>query len=75
MEHYVRIAPLPEDFSDRDATAVEALGEVWRERVQELKNSKELARFNEELYRRWAIETGILERLYTIDRGITEVLV
>jgi Fic family protein len=75
MDQYSRIAPFPVDFSDRDAVAVEALGDVWRERVQELRNSEELERFNEELYRRWAIETGILERLYSIDRGITEVLV
>lgn len=75
MEQYIRITPLPVDFSDREATAVEALGDVWRDRLDDLRNSKDLERFSEELYRRWAIETGILERLYSIDRGITQVLV
>lgn len=75
MDQYIRISGFPTDFSDREATAVEALGDVWKDRLLELKTSKELERFNEELYRRWAIETGILERLYSIDRGITEVLV
>ena len=31
--------------------------------------------FNEKLARKWSIETGILERLYDIDRGITIVLI
>ena len=72
---YERIKPLPTDFTDREAIAVEALGDVWRDRVKELKDSKALGRFNDQLYRRWAIETGILERLYSIDRGVTQVLV
>lgn len=73
--HYNRIKPLQPDFADRDATAVDALGTVWRDRIEDLKGSKALERFNKELYRRWAIETGILERLYSIDRGVTQVLV
>lgn len=72
---YCRIEPLAVGFADADADAVEALGGVWRERLQDLQASQALATFNEQLYRRWAIETGILERLYAIDRGITQVLV
>jgi Fic family protein len=72
---YSRINPLPQGFSNLEATAVDALGDVWRERLEDLKDSKALARFSEQLYRRWAIETGILERLYSIDRGVTQVLV
>ena len=72
---YSRITPLPVDYAEREATAVDALGDVWRDKIEELKDSKALERFNEQLYRRWAIETGILERLYSIDRGVTQVLV
>ena len=72
---YQRIQPLPRDFSVPEANAVDALGQAWGNQVRELKDSRALADFNEQLYRRWAIETGILERLYTIDRGITRVLV
>ena len=74
-ELYAEITPLPPDFQDADAAAVEALGAVWGERVDELKTSNALKQFNEQLYRRWAIETGILERLYSIDRGVTQILV
>jgi hypothetical protein len=72
---YSRITALPSDYTDREATAVDGLGDVWRDRIEELKDSKALQRFNEQLYRRWAIETGILERLYSIDRGVTQILV
>lgn len=40
-----------------------------------MKESEAPYKFDEQLYRRWAIETGILERLYSIDRGVTTVLV
>jgi Fic family protein len=31
--------------------------------------------FNERLQREWAIETGIIEQLYTLDRGTTQLLI
>ena len=31
--------------------------------------------FNERLKREWAIETGVIERLYTLDRGTTQLLI
>jgi Fic family protein len=34
-----------------------------------------LRRFNEHLQRQWAIETGIIERIYSLDRGITALLI
>jgi Fic family protein len=72
---YERIQPLPPDYSDPDASAIAALAEVWRDRLQDLGSSRALQTFNEQLYRRWAIETGILERLYSLDRGVTQILV
>ena len=72
---YSRITALAPDYTDREAASVDALGDVWRDKIQELKDSKALQTFNEQLYRRWSIETGILERLYSIDRGVTQILV
>jgi Fic family protein len=72
---YERITDLPSDFSSEEAESAEALGESWKERYQEIKNSEALTEFNEKLYRSWAIETGIIERLYTIDHGTTRLLV
>lgn len=72
---YQRVEPLPQGFSDANSSAVEALSEVWKDRLNELGSSSSLKIFNEQLYRRWAIETGILEKLYSLDRGVTQILV
>lgn len=51
------------------------LAKVWAEQRESLSDSQSLRKFNEHLTREWAIETGILERLYTLDRGVTQVLI
>lgn len=48
---------------------------VWEEQAERLQNSGEYKIFMERLCREIAIETGIIERLYTIDRGITRLLI
>jgi Fic family protein len=57
------------------STELRALSEVWLEQRESLQDSTALRRFNEQLQRQWAIETGILERLYSLDRGITALLI
>ena len=48
---------------------------VWEEQAERLRNSGEFKTFMEKLCREIAIETGIIERLYTLDRGITRLLI
>ncbi|TCA20851.1 Fic family protein [Rhizobium leguminosarum] len=72
---YERIRPLPEDFADAEASSVDALTAAWVDQREGLAEGGALTTFNERLVRRWAIETGIIEKLYTIDRGTTELLV
>jgi Fic family protein len=72
---YQRIAPLPEGFTDAEAASVDSLRDAWIEQRDGLAESGSLERFNQRLVRRWSIETGIIERLYTLDRGTTELLV
>jgi hypothetical protein len=72
---YEGITDLPGNFASEEAEGAEALGDNWKERYQQIKGSEALNEFNEKLYRSWAIETGIIERLYTIDRGTTRLLV
>lgn len=60
-----------------DIAAMSALYENWRasrKRIQ-LSGQAQLAEFNRRLIRRLSVETGILERLYDLDRGTTEALV
>ncbi len=52
-----------------------SLSAVWEEQRDLLSDQEALGRFTEKLKREWAIETGLIERLYEFDRGITEVLI
>ena len=67
-----------EDYESHDALAHKELGalaEVWHERRERLTTQQEYRDFEQRLKREWAIETGLIERLYTLDRGITQLLI
>lgn len=51
------------------------LYEIWADQRAALENSEGLRTFNERLRREWSIETGLLERIYTLDRGVTQMLI
>lgn len=72
------IEPLEEEsIDDGYFTEVDDLQKQWSEVKTSVENSNPRAydQFNQELYRSWAIETGIIEGLYELDRGITQTLV
>ena len=62
----------PASLADRE---LRALSSVWIEQKTTLGESVGIAHFNERLRREWAIETGLIERLYTLDRGTTELMI
>ncbi|MBF0624471.1 MAG: Fic family protein [Magnetococcales bacterium] len=64
-----------DDMSGLESAELRALMEIWRERKGQLQDSGEYQEFIRKMQREWAIETGIVERLYTWDRGVTEVLI
>ena len=67
-----------EDYGSHAALAtaeLSALAQVWREQRERLGNQEAYRQFEERLKREWAIETGLIERLYTLDRGITQLLI
>ena len=74
------IAPLGDGEVGMDFGEIDGLRRQWLE-VKEAKLRVEsstpqaYSRFNEELSREWAIETGIIEGLYELDRGITQTLI
>lgn len=70
------IAPLSEEC-DFDFSEIDALQRQWTayRRTRESAQPDAYAEFIERLTRSWAIETGIIEGLYTLDRGMTETLV
>ena len=69
------IEDLPADWKPLASAELASLAEIWREQAQKLKRSEALLEFNERLAREWAIETGIIEKLYSIDRGTTQLLI
>ena len=71
------IEPLSDDDRAIDLAAIRPLYETWwasKDRLEKTSQSS-LKEFNERLIRRLSVETGILERLYDLDRGTTEALV
>lgn len=79
MRDYVwkPIEPLGDREKRVDLAAMGPLYENWRASKKRIQQSSlaQLADFNQRLIRRLSIETGILERLYDLDRGTTEALV
>lgn len=72
---YKRISEFPENIDDLAMPELAALSKVWLERKAELEKGGAYQEFLKKLQREWAIETGIIERLYGWDRGVTEVLI
>ncbi len=71
------IEPLSDRDKAIDLAGIRLLYDSWavaRERIGK-SSSASLQRFSERLVRRLSVETGILERLYDLDRGTTEALV
>ena len=57
------------------ASEIESIRKIWAEQKERLKGSSQLSQFTERLSREWAIETGIVENLYQIERGVTQTLI
>ena len=62
----------PQQLADKELAA---LSSVWVEQRAKLGESSSISEFTERLKREWAIETGLIERLYTLDRGIIELMI
>ena len=76
MQTYRLIEDLPGDWHRLAASDLTSLAPIWAERLAQLKGGDaDLRRFNDRLRRKWAIETGILEGLYSIDWGATQLLI
>ena len=77
MSYWKPIEPPSDQFRDQVTGELERLDHVrdlWVGVRAEL-NKALLSRFTERLYRSIAIETGIIEGLYELDRGITETII
>jgi Fic family protein len=69
------ISDLPSDWNSISSSELENLSRIWIDHSKKLKDNASLKEFNERLCREWSIETGIIENLYSLDRGVTQLLI
>src|SRR3954451_18681474 len=70
-----QIDDLPADWEALARPDLDEMLRLWKEERQHLADPGRAVALDERLASLWAIETGVIERLYTIDRGTTESLV
>ena len=71
------IEDMPAEFDERARAAEAEMRELagkWEKRKAEI-DPAELEQFNRELNREWAIETGLIEFAYLLERGTTQLLI
>ena len=71
------IEPLNMASLDVDFAEIDVLSQQWlgaKARAEEI-DPQAYAQFNEELFRNWAIETGVIEGIYSLDSGAARTLV
>ena len=64
------ITDLEGDPNELSAPEIPGIKAVWTDQRQRLRGTTQLSAFTEKLSREWAIETGIVENLYDIERGV-----
>ena len=69
------ILDLEDDPEELSASEIPGIKAIWTDQRNRLKDSEQLSDFTEKLSREWAIETGIIENLYEIERGVTRTLI
>ncbi|MGI6139926.1 MAG: Fic family protein [Candidatus Hydrogenedentales bacterium] len=69
------ITDLPENWQALITEDLASLAAIWQERRRHVEGLKALNKFIVQLQRQWAIETGIIEGLYMLDRGVTQTLI
>jgi len=65
---------LPDNLDSLRDRELEALFEAWMVEKNRLDDSQ-VRQFSDRLSREWSIETGIIEDIYTLDKGITQTLI
>lgn len=66
-----RLEDLPANWKSLCREDLRAIRRQWKDDRDLIRDDTKIQKFREEIALRWAIETGIIERLYTVDRGIT----
>ncbi len=69
------ITELDDALLARRTPSLEGLAQVWKEERESMQQLQVERQFLECWKNRLAVETGVLEGLYSLDRGVTETLI
>lgn len=69
------ITELDDELLARRARSLEGLAQAWQEERESMQELEVERAFLERWKNRLAVETGVLEGLYSLDRGVTETLI
>jgi len=69
------ITDLPQDLRLLESNELEPLHRIWLHQKDSLAEQRIVEEFNQQLKREWAIETGAIEGVYVLDRGVTQILI
>jgi Fic family protein len=69
------ITELDDALLARRAPSLEGLAQAWKEERESMQELQVERQFLERWKNRLAVETGVLEGLYSIDKGVTETLI
>jgi fido (protein-threonine AMPylation protein) len=69
------ILGLEGDPGTLSASEIPGIKAIWTDQRARLEGTRQLSDFTERLSREWAIETGVIENLYEIERGVTQTLI
>lgn len=69
------ITDLESDGQALSASETPGIRAIWNDQRTRLKGTAQLSDFTEKFSREWAIETGVIENLYEIERGVTQTLI
>lgn len=76
MSHkWQHIADLPEHWHSMASAELRSVALIWREQHDRLRKMDSIKKFNDRLAREWAIETGVIESVFSIERGVTVMLI
>src|ERR1700735_4106084 len=75
MRNWSPITPLPTDWKKWESVELHGLVQEWEEQRQDLEGQNAYKTFLDRLRRQWAIETGVIERLYSISGAATKTLI
>lgn len=68
------IQNLPSNWKEMESETLKNLSALWKKQKMKL-DPAAISLFNAKLQRQWAVETGLLEKLYELDKGITYTMI